>query len=1366
MKKWISLVLVVTMLVGTLGLTPAVYANNTGNVSVIPASNIVPSTIVDFDPSIEIVADSVAPNGQAVSASPSTLSFTFNQKVWPVNGRVSVRQIGGLQHINFDVNQFKSTDQLKYEISLPHPLESGASFEVEIQSKTFMSEAKKGLFQGYKWSFTVKGAPQSVKFEPAKGSVVPHSPLALKVSFQEPVQPGAGSIRIRDYNKNSDVVVIKATQFAFAPDPAIPNGMTASYILPQALEQGKSYYVIVDENAIKDKDGSSHFKGVHTPNEWHFETEGAADRARPKVTKLSPNGNSGLSARLEMTFDEPVFQQGGEIVIRTANKPDIKIPVTTGIIGGGTTTISSINVLTFEHGRTYTVEVPEGAFRDKVSLLSEKTTWTFSTHAQDTSAPTVIVTHVPSYGSNETTTTKPIILTFNEPIVYTGKGIQLRRLGNTSNESLRAEVKSERELWIYPTSALQENTVYVVHLEKGAVKDLAGNEYTASASWSFSKEATDRTAPELDEVKMHATSVIRIKYKEALNSTTSVPNSEFTVTVNNESRRVSSVTVSGDTVYVYIDGGVSVGQVVTISYSGRYRMIKDLAGNAVGTFSSRSVENSVSGNLTSIRESYIYGNTLHLYFAESLKEVSSYAKEQFTVMFNNSTVGIDRISNSGTSVSLTLNRSVSNGEIVKVSYNPGRYPIEGTNGIQIGAFSSQFVRNNNDSKAPELSETYVAGNKLTLVYNEALKQNSVPGKSYFSVLVNEISNFVTKVEVKENLVELTLTTAVRSYDKVTVSYVRGTPYLEDLSNNSAQNFSLVSSNNRTDSDAPVLVTTQWKAPAILLTFNKTLEAAQISNSAQFNVRSTNQSYSIRHISVTGQTVAIELLNPPNGVESLSVSYYTGQRPIKSVGGQELKVFSNMNVLMNGTITNISNNTTSTNNTNNNNNNGNKVVGAVNEHHLKVAKNYTFIDPIYELAEDIAQKAQDNTSGGYVVQRYTLDKEKLKKAFDFVVQSNESNKHIIFEVPLTERGARVALPLSAFERAYSMRDGIAFSVKYGDVLYGISINSTMLSQMVRDMQISVSDAMLLFEIEPAGAVQADIQTALSSKNASVIVMPHSVAVYGYSSKSDISKASSLVSLNVEKKLQMRANTSLHANQSTLVIYNTQYRQISHWPTKFKNNGTTTIASATVMQKAIFALTNSKYNFLDVTQKHWARNSITTLAAKFIMTGSSNTHFKPKQAVTRMEFAIAIARALGLEPDSAAVGRFSDVSGDSMNGAMLGAAVKAGVINGFPDGNFRPNANITREQITLMLIRAAQSRDFRMQTASSNELKKMFKDHRAVSKSAAAQIAQAVKAGLIEGVKKDQFQPQANATREQAAVLIVRLLSKLNTVTLVI
>jgi len=122
-------------------------------------------------------------------------------------------------------------------------------------------------------------------------------------------------------------------------------------------------------------------------------------------------------------------------------------------------------------------------------------------------------------------------------------------------------------------------------------------------------------------------------------------------------------------------------------------------------------------------------------------------------------------------------------------------------------------------------------------------------------------------------------------------------------------------------------------------------------------------------------------------------------------------------------------------------------------------------------------------------------------------------------------------------------------------------------------------------------------------------------------------------------------------------------------------------------AVFAREPVK-SFTDVTPASfgWAKDSIETLAGAEIVAGVSETHFEPGRAVTRAELASLLVRALRLQVRAGATQPFKDVhSGDWHSGAVA-AAYAAGLITGYGDGTFRPNSAVTREEVAALLTRA--------------------------------------------------------------------------------
>lgn len=174
-------------------------------------------------------------------------------------------------------------------------------------------------------------------------------------------------------------------------------------------------------------------------------------------------------------------------------------------------------------------------------------------------------------------------------------------------------------------------------------------------------------------------------------------------------------------------------------------------------------------------------------------------------------------------------------------------------------------------------------------------------------------------------------------------------------------------------------------------------------------------------------------------------------------------------------------------------------------------------------------------------------------------------------------------------------------------------------------------------------------------------------------------------------------------------------------------------------------------------HWAKEDIGLMANKLLIDGIDENHFAPNRFITRAEFTALLVRALGFSAPSKAV-PFSDVPAAKWYKEAIGAASEAGLISGYSDGTFRPDAWMTREQMAVLIVRAAAIAG--QKADAERNVLGQFLDASSVSNWAADSVNGALSAGIAQGVTDDQFAPQSLANRAQAAVMVKRLLVYLN------
>lgn len=106
------------------------------------------------------------------------------------------------------------------------------------------------------------------------------------------------------------------------------------------------------------------------------------------------------------------------------------------------------------------------------------------------------------------------------------------------------------------------------------------------------------------------------------------------------------------------------------------------------------------------------------------------------------------------------------------------------------------------------------------------------------------------------------------------------------------------------------------------------------------------------------------------------------------------------------------------------------------------------------------------------------------------------------------------------------------------------------------------------------------------------------------------------------------------------------------------------------------------FQDVKASSWAYNYINTVYSYGVMKGDGS-YFKPKDNITREEVAVSLYRALnGYAVEGKKV--FYDLDEDRWSKKYIDFCIQRGILNGFPDGSFKPSKEITREEIAKILV----------------------------------------------------------------------------------
>ena len=149
--------------------------------------------------------------------------------------------------------------------------------------------------------------------------------------------------------------------------------------------------------------------------------------------------------------------------------------------------------------------------------------------------------------------------------------------------------------------------------------------------------------------------------------------------------------------------------------------------------------------------------------------------------------------------------------------------------------------------------------------------------------------------------------------------------------------------------------------------------------------------------------------------------------------------------------------------------------------------------------------------------------------------------------------------------------------------------------------------------------------------------------------------------------------------------------------------------------------------------------------------TDSKFNPNKAVTRGEFASYLARALELPTSTKYT--FKDLKANSGLTIEIQNAAGAGLLSGYPDGTFKPNEKITRQQMAGMIYKAFRYMDLPIQKTNFT-----FKDTHQISPNFRDAVSASQYLGIIRGDHQKNgvyFKPKDSATIAHAAAFLFRM-----------
>ncbi|MFQ4138664.1 S-layer homology domain-containing protein [Nodosilinea sp. PGN35] len=179
------------------------------------------------------------------------------------------------------------------------------------------------------------------------------------------------------------------------------------------------------------------------------------------------------------------------------------------------------------------------------------------------------------------------------------------------------------------------------------------------------------------------------------------------------------------------------------------------------------------------------------------------------------------------------------------------------------------------------------------------------------------------------------------------------------------------------------------------------------------------------------------------------------------------------------------------------------------------------------------------------------------------------------------------------------------------------------------------------------------------------------------------------------------------------------------------------------------TTQPIDISDVPTTHWAYPFIQPMFDGGYLPDFPESGFQPDQSLTRAELAALLSQAFGDVPREGSVLTFSDVPGTYWAAPAIDSAVSQGFMNGYPEGDFRPDQAVPRYEVLVSLATGLGLAD----PPAPDQTLQAFIDINPLPAWARPKVAAAAENALVVNYpNRDQLRPAQAATRAEIVAMI--------------
>ncbi|SCY36179.1 InlB B-repeat-containing protein, partial [Alkaliphilus peptidifermentans] len=408
-------------------------------------------------------------------------------------------------------------------------------------------------------------------------------------------------------------------------------------------------------------------------------------------------------------------------------------------------------------------------------------------------------------------------------------------------------------------------------------------------------------------------------------------------------------------------------------------------------------------------------------------------------------------------------------------------------------------------------------------------------------------------------------------------------------------------------------------------------------------------------------------------------------------------------------------------------------------------------------EQNAGKETKTTEDGKSTVIVEVDSKIIESKIEEAIKNNTIRINNVLQVPVADAKAEVVKVELTGDIVKKLEENtFDIAVKHDNIEYIIPAEEFKISKVAENLGIKETN---LTEIKVEIKITKLDEKAVKRYNevvkangAELIFPPVSFEVVAKTTRADgtadelkISKFSNYV------ERVMEIPKGLDPSKITTGIVLNPDGTYSHVPTSVYQKDGKWYAKLSSLTNSVYAVIWNQVEIKSV-ENHWSKDTVNDMASRLIIFNPES--FEPNNAITRADFAEYIVRALGLYREgSTHENKFTDVSSTADRTLAILIANEYGIVTGYPDGTFRPDQHITREEAMVMYQRAMMVTKL---TGSDVTRHHKYTDFEQVSEWASSYVKAVLEAHVFNGTSTTTISPKSKLTYAEAAQAIKNLL----------